>query len=40
MMGNTSQQIKAGAKQVEGEVQRRAGDVENAANKADDEALE
>jgi len=38
--GNVSQQIKGGAKQVEGKVQRSAGNVEKASDKADDDALE
>ena len=38
--GNVSQQIKGGAKQVEGKVQRGAGNVEKASDKADDDALD
>jgi len=34
MIGSTDQQIKGGAKQVEGKVQRGVGDAEQAANRA------
>jgi uncharacterized protein YjbJ (UPF0337 family) len=34
MTGNTSQQVKGGAKQVEGKLQKGAGDVQQAAENA------